>query len=104
MPEPGPGPSRGRKLFCRLRSGTGPPILGGPVCETRARSVASPMSPGTSVTDWLGRLRAGDRDAAQRLWERYFDQLVRLARGRLRGARRRAADEEDVALSALDSF
>jgi DNA-directed RNA polymerase specialized sigma24 family protein len=62
------------------------------------------MSAGTSVTQWLGRLKAGDRDAAQRLWERYFGELVRLARRRLRGARRRAADEEDVALSALDSF
>src|SRR5688572_16455948 len=62
------------------------------------------MSSSSSVTRWLGRLRAGDRDAAQELWQRYFAQLVRLARGRLQGARRRAADEEDVALSALDSF
>jgi DNA-directed RNA polymerase specialized sigma24 family protein len=52
----------------------------------------------------LGRLHAGDRDAAQALWARYFEQLVRVARGRLRGTRRRAADEEDVALSVLDSF
>jgi DNA-directed RNA polymerase specialized sigma24 family protein len=56
------------------------------------------------VTQWLGRLKAGDQEPAQQLWERYFDQLVRLARVRLQGARRRAADEEDVALSALDSF
>lgn len=62
------------------------------------------MSSSASVTQWLGRLKAGDRDAAQKLWEHYFEQLVRLARARLRGARRRAADEEDVALSALDSF
>src|SRR5262249_51822527 len=62
------------------------------------------MSSRTSVTQWVGGLGAGDRDAAQRLWERYFDRLVRLARDRLRGSRRRAADEEDVALSALDSF
>jgi DNA-directed RNA polymerase specialized sigma24 family protein len=62
------------------------------------------MSASSSVTEWLGRLKAGDQEAAQELWTRYFDQLVRLARGKLRGARRRAADEEDVALSALDSF
>jgi DNA-directed RNA polymerase specialized sigma24 family protein len=62
------------------------------------------MSSSQSVTQWLGRLKAGDHEAAQQLWHRYFEQLVRLARARLRGARRRAADEEDVALSALDSF
>jgi DNA-directed RNA polymerase specialized sigma24 family protein len=61
-----------------------------------------------SVTLWLGRLRAGDAaasaDAIQRLWARYFSALVRLARARLPRAARRAADEEDIALSALDSF
>jgi DNA-directed RNA polymerase specialized sigma24 family protein len=57
-----------------------------------------------SVTCWLGRLQAGDPAAAQQLWERYFHGLVGLARKHLRGAPRRAADEEDVALSAFDSF
>jgi DNA-directed RNA polymerase specialized sigma24 family protein len=58
----------------------------------------------TGVTHWIGLLKAGDAAAAQPLWERYFAQLVELARSRLRGARRRVADEEDVALSAFDSF
>ncbi len=62
------------------------------------------MSSAESVTHWIGRLRAGDADAAQRLWQSYFQRLVRLARQKLRGAPRRAADEEDVALSAFDSF
>jgi RNA polymerase sigma factor (sigma-70 family) len=62
------------------------------------------MSSDGSVTRWLGRLHAGDPAAAQQLWERYFRRLVGLARARLRGAPRRAADEEDVALSAFDSF
>jgi RNA polymerase sigma factor (sigma-70 family) len=57
-----------------------------------------------SVTTWVEQLRAGDRVAAQRLWERYFPRLVGLARRKLRGLPRRAADEEDVALSALASF
>jgi DNA-directed RNA polymerase specialized sigma24 family protein len=57
-----------------------------------------------SVTKWLGRLQAGDPAAAQHLWERYFHRLVGLARTKLQGAPRRAADEEDVALSAFDSF
>jgi DNA-directed RNA polymerase specialized sigma24 family protein len=57
-----------------------------------------------SVTHWIGQLQAGDAAAAQPLWERYFQQLVHLARRKLRGLQRRAADEEDVALSAFDSF
>ena len=57
-----------------------------------------------SVTHWLHELRAGNRAAAQELWEGYFERLVRLARGRLQSSRRRVADEQDVALSAFDSF
>jgi DNA-directed RNA polymerase specialized sigma24 family protein len=57
-----------------------------------------------SVSHWLDRLQAGDHAAAQPLWEAYFGRLVALARTRLEGAPRRAADEEDVALSAFDSF
>jgi DNA-directed RNA polymerase specialized sigma24 family protein len=45
----------------------------------------------------------GDAAAAQQLWQRYFDRLVRLARGKLRGSPHGMADEEDVALSAFDS-
>jgi DNA-directed RNA polymerase specialized sigma24 family protein len=57
-----------------------------------------------SVTLWLDALRKGDLDVAQPLWERYFARLVRLARAHLRALPRAAADEEDVALSAFDSF
>jgi DNA-directed RNA polymerase specialized sigma24 family protein len=57
-----------------------------------------------SVTNWIDRLKAGDAIAAQQLWERYFQSLVRLARKYLQRQRPRAADEEDVALSAFDSF
>ena len=57
-----------------------------------------------SVTRWIGHLKQGSDDAARRLWERYFGQLVRLAHARLRDRPRAAADEEDVALSAFDSF
>ena len=62
------------------------------------------MSATGSVVSWLARLREGDAGAAQHLWEQYFARMVGLARKRLRGARRREADEEDVALSAFDSF
>jgi DNA-directed RNA polymerase specialized sigma24 family protein len=57
-----------------------------------------------SVTHWIHQLKSGDPAAAERLWARYFERLVELARVQLRGAPRRAADEEDVALSAFDSF
>ena len=57
-----------------------------------------------SVTCWLGQLQAGDPAAVQQLWQRYFQRLVGLARQKLRNAPRRVADEEDVALSAFDSF
>ena len=62
--------------------------------------------PDGSVTRWIGDLVAGgDADsAAQKLWERYFDRLVHLARDRLRAMSRGPADAEDAALSAFDSF
>jgi DNA-directed RNA polymerase specialized sigma24 family protein len=56
------------------------------------------------VTEWIGRLVEGDPTAAQALWERYFHLLVARARRKLAGTPRVAADEEDVALSAFDSF
>src|SRR5947207_2545977 len=62
------------------------------------------MASGDSVTLWIKQLKAGDRQAVQQLWERYFHRLVGLARKRLRDAPRRVVDEEDVALSAFDSF
>jgi DNA-directed RNA polymerase specialized sigma24 family protein len=62
------------------------------------------MSSDVSVTRLIGMLKEGDRTAAQQLWEAYFSRLVSLARGRLRSAPTRVADEEDVALSAFDSF
>jgi RNA polymerase sigma factor (sigma-70 family) len=62
------------------------------------------VSPDRSVSLWLEGLKGGDAAAVQPLWERYFQQLVQLARRKLRDASRRVADEEDVALSAFDSF
>src|SRR5262245_44415949 len=57
-----------------------------------------------SVTHWVRTLRAGDPRAAEALWRRYFEGLIRLARARLRGAPCAAADGEDAALNAFDSF
>jgi RNA polymerase sigma factor (sigma-70 family) len=61
------------------------------------------MSSGGSVTKWIRAVEKGDDDAVRKIWERYFDDLVRLCRKRLSG-RVRVQDEEDVVLSAFDSF
>jgi RNA polymerase sigma factor (sigma-70 family) len=61
------------------------------------------MSAG-SVSEWIAQLKAGGNSAAQRLWDRYFIRLVGLARKKLHATPRRAADEEDVVLSAFASF
>jgi len=55
-----------------------------------------------SVTRWIDPVQAGDPDAVRALWQ--FARLVGLARQKLRHAPRRVADEEDVALSAFESF
>jgi len=57
-----------------------------------------------SVTIWIERLKAGESTAAEPLFAAYFRRLVGLARQQLRGLRGATADEEDVALSAFDSF
>ena len=62
------------------------------------------LVPDDPVTVWITQLQGGDPAAARPLWDRYFHRLVGLARKRLKDAPRRAADEEDVALSAFDSF
>ncbi len=62
------------------------------------------MSNGESVTQWLDGIKAGEGADIQRLWDRYFQRLVRLAGAKLPGHCRRAFDEEDVAISAFQSF
>ena len=52
----------------------------------------------TEVTAWLRKLEAGHDLAAQRLWDVFFERLVRQAQDRLRTNDRRIADAKDVAL------
>jgi RNA polymerase sigma factor (sigma-70 family) len=59
---------------------------------------------GSSASHWLDMVRAGNPDAQDQLWVQFFPQLVALARQRLAGARMAEGDEEDVALSVLNSF
>jgi DNA-directed RNA polymerase specialized sigma24 family protein len=62
------------------------------------------MSSDGSISRCIQLLKAGKETAAQQLWERYSHRLVGLARTRLPSTARRVTDEEDVALSAFDSF
>ncbi len=57
-----------------------------------------------SPTYWLPALQDGDEKAAEQFWKEYFLKAVRLAKRRMQGLRFRAADEEDIALSAMKSF
>src|SRR5262245_13660924 len=68
------------------------------------RAENSSMSLNGSISRLLEGLKAGDDAAAQALWERYCDRLVRLARRKLEARFRRVADEEDIALSAFNSL
>lgn len=61
------------------------------------------MSQEPQITDLMIRIRQGDEDAAQVLWDNYFHKLVRRATGEL-GRHQRMADGEDAALSAFNSF
>jgi RNA polymerase sigma factor (sigma-70 family) len=57
-----------------------------------------------SVSSWLVAFRDGDREAAELLWKRYYAQLIRIARSRLRGLRNPLSTAEDVALAAFEAF
>lgn len=58
-----------------------------------------------SVTHWIADLRDGDDSVAQReLWDRYFRRIVALARAKLGALPKGPADEEDVAISAMQSL
>ena len=59
---------------------------------------------GESTAPDVRGLKHGDPAAIERLWADYFQRLVGLARTVLPKEGRRAADEEDVALSAFHSL
>lgn len=62
------------------------------------------MSNSKNVSHWIELVKAGDSGAANRIWQLYFDRLVRSIRGRLYGQNRAVSDEEDIVLSVFDSF
>ncbi len=62
------------------------------------------MSKSTHVSHWIELVKAGDSIAANRIWQHYFDRLVRAVRARLTGQNRAVSDEEDIVLSVFESF
>ncbi len=62
------------------------------------------MSTEDPITVWLNRLAEHDEVAAEEIWRVYFEKVVRYTRRKMANLPKRAADEEDVALSAMNSF
>lgn len=73
------------------------------VPKEREDSDASMAAQGT-VTCLFARVRQGDADAFEPLWDHFFPRLVGLARKRLSGRAAMAHDAEDAAQAALISF
>jgi RNA polymerase sigma factor (sigma-70 family) len=60
-----------------------------------------------TVLDWIRAFQNGERQAAQQLWDAYFERLMTLALGQLRkrGSKNPAREDcEDVAISAFAGF
>lgn len=62
------------------------------------------MSSQESVTVWISKLGDGEFGALQKLWERYSDRLIELARIRLGAAPKQLADEQDIVNSVFHSL
>lgn len=62
------------------------------------------MSKSTNVSHWIYLVKSSDSAAATRIWQHYFDRLVRCVRARLSGQNQAVSDEEDIVLSVFDSF
>jgi RNA polymerase sigma factor (sigma-70 family) len=62
------------------------------------------MTDDSDVTQWLDRMAQGNQQAIQRIWEHYYQPLLAVARRKLGDLPRRMIDEEDVVVSAFNSF
>jgi RNA polymerase sigma factor (sigma-70 family) len=62
------------------------------------------MSDDGSISRWINGLKVGEAEAAQRLWERYSNQLLSLAARKLGTVPRSVVDEEDVAQNVFTTI
>lgn len=67
-------------------------------------NTANSISDTGSISDWITRLERHETVAIEKLWHRYYDRLIGLAKLKLRSFIRRVADEEDVVQDTLNSF
>lgn len=62
------------------------------------------MSNEGSVSNWINGVKDGDPNAAEAIWERYFSQVVNLAKRKIGKNQSGIKDEEDIALSVFAKF
>ncbi len=55
----------------------------------------------SSISEWLESLKAGEADATQKLWNRYSNAIVGLARAHLTNMPTRLVDAEDIATTVF---
>lgn len=66
--------------------------------------MSDPSEIADSVTHFFGRLKSGDRSAAQKLWTKFCPRLLGLARKTLGNRPAGPTDAEDAVQSAFISF
>src|SRR5438105_690572 len=88
--------------FCLRGRRERPIMVATRICTNVATRLPMPGSP--SFIDLNERLRAGDEDAAARVFELYGRRLIGLARSRLHERLRGKVGPEDVLQSVLKSF
>ena len=62
------------------------------------------MNTEDEITVWIQELADSQRENTSKIWNRYYQQLVAVARKKLRSMPRRHLDEEDIATDALNSL
>jgi RNA polymerase sigma factor (sigma-70 family) len=62
------------------------------------------MSSENSISQYIERLKQGDSDAADQVWNRYVRRLIQFAKNRFTTRRKSVADEEDVVQQAFCDF
>lgn len=86
------------------RSGSPGQCASAPTCYDGEMNKAEKEDSENEFARLLDQVREGNDDAIAQLWDKYYQQLVRIAARRLPGNLKRSGDEEDIALSAFHSF